>query len=189
MIGPLWAVGVDPEHLGRKRIFIARAEHGAGRLEGFLACNPCRQGAMWVMETCRRRPDAVRGTTPFLMHQAMQTFRAEGVRWVSLCLIPGLRCQTPMPGDSRLARWGLVVGTRYCGLVFDTAGAYHFKTRFRPYFESRYLCVYPKVTLGSSWALIRLLGVLRLDLGKVAGLLAQRWQKRTSRASLLGGRE
>ena len=158
--------------------------HGAGRIEGFLVCNPCRQGALWAMETCRQRPDAVRGTIPFLMHQAMQTFQGEGVSWVSLCLIPGLRCQTPLAGDSRLARWGLALGTRYFGLVFDTAGAYHFKTRFRPRFENRYLCVHPRVTLGFSWALIRLLGVLRLDLGKVVRLLASRWQKRASRATL-----
>ena len=180
-----WLQGhFDPEHLGRRRIFIARARHGAGRIEGFLVCNPCRQGALWAMETCRQRPDAVRGTIPFLMHQAMQTFQGEGVPRVSLCLIPGLRCQVPLAGDSRLARWGLTLGTRYFGLVFDTTGAYHFKTRFRPYFENRYLCVYPRVTLGSSWALIRLLGVLRLDLGKVVSLLASRWKKRALRATL-----
>jgi phosphatidylglycerol lysyltransferase len=136
------------------------------------------------METYRQRPDAVRGTIPFLMQQAIETFKREGVPRVSLCLIPGLRCQTPLAGDSALARRGLVAGTRYFGLVFDTAGAYHFKTRFRPYFENRYLCVYPRVTFGSGWAIIRLLGVLRLDIPKLFGLLAARWKKRASRATL-----
>ncbi len=120
----------------------------------------------------------------FLMHQAMRIFQREGIPRVSLCLIPGLRCQTPLPGDSTLARWGLVAGTRYFGLVFDTAGAYHFKTRFRPYFENRYLCMHPKMTIGSSWALIRLLGVLRLDAAKLVRLFAARWKKRASRATL-----
>ena len=76
---------------------------------------------MWAMETYRQRHDAVRGTIPFLMQQAIETFKSEGVPRVSLCLIPGLRCQTPLAGDSALARRGLVAGTRYFGLVFDTA--------------------------------------------------------------------
>ena len=174
----------DPQDLDRKRIFVARSRHGGGRVEGFLACNPCQNGALWAMETYRQRHDAVRGAIPFLMHQAIETFKSEGVRRVSLCLIPGLRCQTPLAGDSALARRGLVAGTRYFGLVFDTAGAYHFKTRFRPRFENRYLCVYPRVTFGSAWAMIRLLGVLRLDTPKLFGLLAARWKKRALRATL-----
>jgi phosphatidylglycerol lysyltransferase len=174
----------DPGCLGRKRIFVARADQGTGRIEGFLACNPGKNGAMWTLETYRRRPDAVRGTIPFLMHQVMQILRREGVPRVSLCLIPGLGCQEPLPGDSRLARWGIVVGTRYFNLLMDNAGAYHFKTRFRPRFESRYLCVRPKMSLGSAWALIRLLGVLKLDLRKLGRVLAERWKKRSARATL-----
>ena len=115
------------------------------------------------METCRQRPDAVRGTTAFIMHQAMQQFKAEGVLRVSLCLLPGLRCGNPLPGDSAMVRWGLAIGTgRFCP-AFETAGAYHFKSRFRPHFESRYLCVRPRMTLGTAVAFIRLLGVMKLD--------------------------
>jgi phosphatidylglycerol lysyltransferase len=176
----------DPKHLGRKRIFVARAEHGKGRIEGFLACNPCAEGATWVLETYRQRPDAVRGTIPFLMHQVMDELKGEGVARVSLCLIPGLRCQQPLPGDSRLARWGLAAGTRYFGWIFDTAGAYHFKSRFRPRFESRYLCVRPKMTFGSAWALVEMLGVLKMDVRKLCQTLANRWRKRASRGTLQG---
>ena len=158
----------DPRRLGRKRIFIARSHWGSGRIEGFLACNPAQNGAMWSMETYRQRPDAVRGTIPFLLHQAMQALKSDGVQTASLCLIPGLRCDQPLPGDSPLVRWGIVFGTQRCNLIFDAAGAYHFKSAFRPRYESRYLCVMPRMTLGSAWAFIRLLGVLKLDFRKMA---------------------
>ena len=176
--------GFDPARLGRKRVFVARRDGGRGRIEGFLACNPCQRGRTWVLETCRQRPDAVRGTIPFLMHEVMHVLRAEGVRQVSLCLIPGLRCRAPLAGDSRMARWGLVAGTRYFNLIFDTAGAYHFKSRFRPRFENRYLCVRPRMSLATAVAFVRLVGVLRLDLRKLGREIARRWRKRSSRATL-----
>ena len=173
--------GFDVRRLGRKRIFVAR---GDGRIEGFLACNPCG-GGTWVIETCRQRPDAVRGTTAFMIHQAMRHFQAEGAPRASLCLLPGLRCSTPLPGDSPLVRWGLAIGTgRFCP-AYETAGAYHFKSRFRPRFEGRYLCVRPRMTLGTALAFIRLMGVMKLDLGKLVNLALGRWKKRVSRASLL----
>ena len=176
--------GFDPQQMGRKRIFIARADEGAGRIEGFLACNPCDDGRTWVMETFRQRPDAVRGTIPFLMHQVMRQLKDEDVQRVSLCLIPGLGCREPLSGDSALARWGLVIGTQRFNLVFDTAGAYHFKSRFRPRFESRYLCVRPQMSLGAAMAFIRLLGVMKVDFGKIFQLAVNRWRKRVSRATL-----
>jgi phosphatidylglycerol lysyltransferase len=173
----------DPRRLGQKRLFVARNRAG-GRIQGFVACNPCG-GRTWVMETCRQRPDAVRGTTAFIIHQAMQQFKAEGVLRVSLCLLPGLRCGTPLPGDSRMVRWGLAIGTgRFCP-AFETAGAYHFKSRFRPRFENRYLCVRPRMTFGTAVAFIRLLGVMELDPRRLVRLAVERWRKRASRATLL----
>lgn len=180
---------LDPENLGRKRIFIARADSGRGRIEGFLACNPGMNGDFWSFEIYQHRPDAVRGTIPFLMHQAMQVLQREGARYVSLCLVPGVNCQQRRPGDSALARWGLVIGTQYFGFLFDAAGMYHFKSRFRPRFESRYLCVCPKVTLGSSWAFIRLLGVLRLDWRKIARMAWQRLRKPAGREPVSASEE
>ena len=173
----------NPRRLGKKRLFVARG-CDAGRIEGFVACNPC-SGKTWVMETCRQRPDAVRGTATFLMHQAMQQFQVEGALRASLCLVPGLRCGNPLPGDSAMVRWGLAIGTGGFNPAFETAGAYHFKSRFRPHFESRYLCARPRMTLGTAIAFIRLLGVMKLDPRKLIGLALDRWKKRASRATLL----
>jgi len=173
-----------PEQMGRRRLFIARAQQGRGRVEGFLVCHPCLDGARWVFETYRHRPDAVRGVCAFLMHEAMRTLETDGARSVSLCLVPGLRCRQPLPGDSALARWSLVVGTKYFGMIHDTAGMYHFKSRFRPRFENRYVCVRPRITLAWAWGLVRMLGVLRLDPRVVVADSLGRWRKRKTRKTL-----
>ena len=172
----------------RKRIFIARAQAGAGRLEGFLICNPAADGKRWVLEVYRHRPDAVRGTVPFLMHQAMQVLAAEGVDEASLCLIPGLNCAEPLRGDSPLVRRSMVWGTRYFSFIFDAAGLYHFKSRFRPQFENRYVCVFPRVTLGSAWAFVRLVSVLKLDARKSLRIALDRLRKLAQRSKLADGR-
>ena len=158
----------DAAHLGRRRLFIARSDNGAGRIEGFLLCNPCLNGTRWAFETYRRRPDAIRGTMPYLMHEAMRQLQTEGVASVSLCLVPGLRCETPIPGDSPLARWSMVIATRHFSFIHDTRGMYHFKSRFRPIFVNRYLAVRPRLTLGSAWSFVRTLGVLDLHPGNLA---------------------
>jgi phosphatidylglycerol lysyltransferase len=191
----------DPESLGRRRIFVARSETGhnnvetghndvdnaqgpLGRIEGFLVCNPFHNGRGWAFEIYRQRPDAVRGTIPFLMHEAIQTLREENAQRVSLCLVPGLRADEALPHDSALVRRGLTIGSRYFNFIFDTAGLYHYKSRFRPNFESRYLCARPAVTLGSAWSLVRLLGVLDIDAGKLARVIAHRLRHRGHRATL-----
>ncbi len=174
----------DLAHMGRRRLFVAKSEEGMGRIEGFLLCNPCLDGTRWAFETYRRRPDAIRGTMPFLMHQAMQQMQSEGVESVSLCLVPGLRCETPLPGDSPLARWSMVLATRYFSCIHDTRGMYHFKSRFRPRFASRYLAVRPRLSLGSAWSFVRVLGVLDLRLGNLVRQAAQRVRSAASRRTL-----
>jgi phosphatidylglycerol lysyltransferase len=172
----------NPHFLGRRRVFAARDK--TGRIEGFLVCHPYRNGASWAFEIYRQRPDAVRGTVPFLMHETIRTLQEQDARRVSLCLVPGLRADGGLPGDSILVRRGLLLGSRYFSFIFDTAGLYHFKSRFRPTFESRYLCARPKVTLGSAWSLVRLLGVLELDAGKMARVIVRRLRQRGRRATM-----
>ena len=72
------------------------------RIEGFAACNPCG-GRTWVMETCRQRPDAVRGTTAFIMHQAMRQF--QGRRRAPRFALPAAGSALP-PAASRRQRDG-----------------------------------------------------------------------------------
>lgn len=173
----------DPHRLGRKRVFVARADHGAGRIEAFLVCNPFADGDQWAFEIYRHRPDAVRGTIAFLMHETVELLQEEKAGRVSLCLVPALRCGQPLPGDSPLARWGFVL-SKHFNFIYDSTGLYHFKSRFRPEFENRYMCVWPKVTVGSAWAFIRLIGVFELSPLKIARNCFARIRKHASRATL-----
>lgn len=170
----------DPERLGRRRVFAAWSDR---RIEAILVCNPYCNGDCWAFETYRRQPDAVRGAVPFLMHETIEILKREDARRVSLCLVPGLRAQKAMTGDSPLVRRALTVGSRYFNFVFDAAGQYHYKSRFRPRYEERFLCARPAVDLPAAWAMVRLLGVLDVDQGKLARAVARQvfrpWRRRT----------
>ena len=70
----------NPECLHRRRTFAAVAGGGAGRAEGFVVCTPYRDGKAWGIEMYRARPDAIRGTIPFLIHATMQALKCEALR-------------------------------------------------------------------------------------------------------------
>jgi phosphatidylglycerol lysyltransferase len=175
---------IDNHRLGLRRLFVARSGHGAGRMEGFVICNPMLGGTMWSTELYRHRRDAVRGTIAYLFHHLMQQLQAEGVSRVGLCLDPGLRTDTPIPGDSFLVRRGMSFSDRHLGLVFDNAGLRHFKTRFRPRYENRYICARPGVSFGSLLAFVSVFGVFNLSYSKLARIIIDRLRKRASRKTL-----
>ncbi len=175
---------IDTHDLGLRRLFIARSSHGAGRIEGFVVCNPILGGTKWATELYRHRLDSVRGTVAFLFHHILQQLQAEGVRQVPMCLDPGRGLETPMPGDSFLIRGGLHYGSKYLGGIFDFAGVQHFKSRFRPRYENRYVCALPKVSFGSVIAFLRVFGVFNLNLGNVARIMVERARKRVARKTL-----
>jgi phosphatidylglycerol lysyltransferase len=178
-------VGQLADHpLGLRRLFVARGDNGAGRIEGFVVCNPMRSGTQWAAEIFRHRQDGVRGTIPFLLHQTARQLQAEGVRGMSLCLIPGLRCSTPLEGDSFLIRRGLSLMEHGFGWVYDIAGMRHFKSRFRPRYEDRYLCSLPGISVGSICAMLGAFGGLRLSVSQVVRIAFERLRKRNTRATL-----
>ena len=170
----------DPDVIGRKRIFLCRS---ADRIEGFVICNPCLNGTEWALDLFRQRPDAPRGTVAFLIHQTLELLKKEQIDRASLCLVPALGCQDRLPGDSRLIRWGLNLG-RHFNVVFDLAGLYHFKSRFRPRFENRYVCSLPRTTVGSVWTFTRLSGALNVSPHKLLRVARVHWQKRARRLTL-----
>ncbi|HEY4263158.1 MAG TPA: DUF2156 domain-containing protein, partial [Schlesneria sp.] len=143
---------IGTHEIGRRRVFVVRSEHGFGRIEGFVVCNPMRDGAMWATEMYRRRIDAVKGTMAYLFRYAIDQFQSEGATRVGMCLDPSLRCSEKLPGDSPIIRFGMTWGEAGMALVFDLAGIRHFKSRFRPRYENRYCCVYPKASFCSVFA-------------------------------------
>src|SRR5262249_30211447 len=139
---------VTPPTWDRRRLFVARSENGAGRIEGFLICLPFDGGQQWSIETYRHRLDAPRGVVAYMIHQAAECLKLEGVQAVSLCLCPAMRYEK-LPGDSWIIRRRLQFGFNYASAFFDMPGEYHFKSRFRPRFVRRFICHWPHASVGS----------------------------------------
>jgi len=177
---------IESHELGLRRLFVARGGGGAGRIEGFVVCNPINDGASWSTELYRHRPDSVRGTVAFMFHHVMQALQAEGIDSLALCLDPARNCSTPRAGDSWMVRRGMTFADQFLGVVFDFAGLRHFKSRFRPRYENRYICARPAVSPGALWAFINISGGLRLDLTKLSRAIVERFSKRAQRKTLAG---
>lgn len=169
---------LDFQNLGRKRIFLARADEGRGRIEAVVVANPYQSGTAWAFEIFRHRRDAVRGVAPYLKQVVIEQLKAEGAQQVSLCLIPGLNCQTIRTGDSGLVRRALTWTSRHLNSLYDCSGLHHYKSRFRPRLENRYICTFPRVSPMSFLTTVHLTGLLRLSPVKVARLVWRHWMSR-----------
>ena len=165
----------DPHRLGRRRLFVARHPI-TQRTEGFLVISPMDNGTAWAFETYRKRRDAVRGTIPFLFREVTDRLQNEGVRRVSLCLVPGRGIQhdTSATADARV-RWLLGLWYGRLNLNFNASGQDYFKSHFRPRYVDRYICVYPYNSWVSILSFLRTSGALQINLGncawKIAGAL------------------
>ncbi|MCA9074628.1 MAG: DUF2156 domain-containing protein [Planctomycetaceae bacterium] len=180
-----FVVGRLGEHeLGLRRLFIARSDEGRGRIEGFVVLNPMAGGRRWATEIYRYRPDAVRGTVAYIIHQLMLQLITEGVQQVGLCMIPGRNCEQPNEGDAWLIRNVFSYSKRLLNGVFDAAGLEHFKTRFRPQFEDLYVCTPARPSIGAFWTFFQETGIMHINLRNMLKVAAGRLRKRTSRKQL-----
>lgn len=174
---------ITSHRIGYRRLFVARSQNGMGRMEGFVLCNPILGGERWATEMYRHRTDSIRGTVPFLFHYAMQQFQREGVESATLCLLPGVRCE-PIPGDSACFRRYLRFGGKYLNFIFDVAGINHFKSRFRPRYENRYVCSTPRASLSTVLAYQSVLKICNFSGRKCASIVWDRLNKRAERKNL-----
>jgi phosphatidylglycerol lysyltransferase len=120
----------------------------------------------------------------FLFHHVFQQLQEEGVEQIPMCLDIGRNIDTPTPGDSFLIRRGQSFLRRYTGLIFDFSGVHHFKSRFRPRYENRYVCTSPNATVGSLIAYLLVSGSCRLNPWNLACSVVNRIRKRSTRKSL-----
>jgi phosphatidylglycerol lysyltransferase len=178
----------DAERLHRRRVFVAIADGGVGRAEGFVVCTPYREGKAWGLEMYRSRADSVRGTIPFLMHATMNLLRREGVEEASLCLMPAVGCDqrrpAPAPRDSWVIHAYARITHRFLNVILDTPGISHFKTRFRPRAESVYCSVWPAASVGPLHAMLSTWGTLEFSLSRVLVRGLRRLRTRRQRATL-----
>lgn len=171
---------------GRRRLFVAYSQGSPSRIEGFVIALPMMNGRQWSFEMYRHRVDAIRGVVPHLFHEAMIRMKKEGAEAVSLCLIPGLGCEGKRSGDNVLTRVGLSFGKKHLNFLFDFAGLYHFKSRFRPRYESRYICSRPRSTPMSTLVFFRMSGMLTFSPRKVGKNFIAKHLKRSQRKQLAG---
>jgi phosphatidylglycerol lysyltransferase len=153
----------DPRVLGRRRLFVAR-DRANQRIEGFLVTSPMENGTAWAFETYRKRHDAVRGTIAFLFREAIDRLQAEGAQRVSLCMVPGkgVRADTSNNADARV-RWLLNLWYDRLDFVFSASGQDYFKSRFRPRYVDRYICVYPRNSWTSIYSFLKTSGALQIN--------------------------
>jgi phosphatidylglycerol lysyltransferase len=176
--------GTLGEHdLGHRRLFLAETHYdGRRRIEGYVVCNPMRNGQAWSTEIYRHRADAVRGTVAFLFHQIALQMKEERVEQISLCIAPGRNCEEPIPNEKPLVRKSLLWFRKRGSALFDMQGICYFKSRFRPRYENCYVCLppdarmFPKLVafggvLATAWAI----GVWRINPFKLLRLC---WRKR-----------
>jgi phosphatidylglycerol lysyltransferase len=171
-----------PLDMGHKRLFVARR---GDDVEAFIVLNPCLGGTTWAIEMYRRRDDATRGVIPFAMLQAMRRLQTEGAAFCSLSLIPAVRCERAVKGDSNAARVGCVLWWNYGNWIFDLRGIYHFKSRFRPEYRDMYIVALPKASVLSMIAMGRTWGLMSfnpLRLLRRSGEKIAKWSSRRSLA-------
>lgn len=157
----------DPLLLFRRRLFVARSKT-TGRIEGFLACSPMYNGKSWAFETYRKRQESPRGTIPFLFRTVIDRLQADGVRNVSLCLVPGrgldINAKTP---SSKMVSFAMSLWYKRLNFLFNTKGQDYFKSRFRPRYADRYICVTPKTSVRSMISFLVATGGIRPHLGNL----------------------
>jgi phosphatidylglycerol lysyltransferase len=154
---------LQPDQLGRRRLFIAENEE-TRRIEGFVVANPMRGGKGWGFEMYRKRQDAPRGCVPFLIKWIIDALKSEGVEEASLCMLLWKDThQFAGKRTSPLARWGLAVAYHVGDFFYNTKGMTHFKTRFRPELSNCYVCVTPKITVLSCIDFFRVIGAFSFN--------------------------
>lgn len=163
-----------PHVLQRRRLFVARRLN-EDTIEAFLACSPVDGGRGWAFETYRKRRNSTRGVTAFIFRTAIDRLRDEGVEHVSLCLIPGrnVKQSTIGNGDWRI-QTVLSIWFDRMDFLFNAKGQDHFKSRFRPEYAERFLCVAPGNSITSLWSFLKTTGAINCNWGNLAALFCQR---------------
>ncbi|HET6976403.1 MAG TPA: DUF2156 domain-containing protein [Pyrinomonadaceae bacterium] len=154
------------EHPSAKRYFIARAESGLGRIEGFIVCEPIYGRSGYYLDVTRRRLDCVRGTMELLTAEIMRVLREEGCEMASMGLAPLALLDDPDLLDHPvLARLMRFVYERV-NLNYDFKLLYRYKAKYHPHtWEPRYFCFNQRrLSLGMLYAVVQVRNALSLEM-------------------------
>ena len=145
------------EQRSAKRYFIARSGGGAGRIEGFIVCEPIYGRNGYYLDVTRRRGDAVRGTMELLTSETLRLLYAEGYEMASMGLAPLALLDDPdLSGHPRLTSLMRFVYQRV-NSNYDFKLLYRYKAKYHPHaWEPRYFCFNQKrLTLRMAYAVVQ----------------------------------
>ncbi|HZC08383.1 MAG TPA: phosphatidylglycerol lysyltransferase domain-containing protein [Ktedonobacterales bacterium] len=136
----------------------------SGRVCAFQTWTPLFAGSGWALDVMRRAPSAPPGVTELLIAETIAGAKAQGSVRMSLGLAPlagldasaheGAPCsascdESPTPDRAALSRLERGVGFLHQRrlLLGDYSSLYHFKAKWRPIWEPRYLLVSDRAAL------------------------------------------
>jgi phosphatidylglycerol lysyltransferase len=140
-----------------KRYFIARSGGDAGRIEGFIVCEPIYGRNGFYLDVTRRRVDAVRGTMELLTTEILRSLRAEGYEMASMGLAPLALLDDPdLSGHPHLTSLMRFAYQRV-NSDYDFKLLYRYKAKYHPHaWEPRYFCFNQKrLTLRMVYAVVQ----------------------------------
>lgn len=159
-----FCVGRFEPHRLREEWLAVAWDPRARRVEGFLTWRPIPARRGWALDLMRRRDDASPGTMELLVTHSVEAARARGDAMVSLSLSALAHVDEPGaeeaaaaaagaraavdPDAARAVRTALQAArareflSQHLARFYDFKGLFHWKKKFDPSFEDRYL-VYP----------------------------------------------
>jgi len=148
-----------------KRYFIARAEGGAGRVEGFIVCEPIFGRRGYYLDVTRRRCDAVRGTMELLTSEIFRLLQAEGYGMASMGLAPLALLDDPDLADHRLLARLMRFVYQRVDFRYDFKRLYRYKAKYHPHaWEPRYFCFNQRrLSISMLYAMINVRNAATLD--------------------------
>jgi len=154
------------ERPSAKRYFIARSNNGAGRIEGFVVCEPIYRRSGYYLDVTRRRSDAIRGTMELLSTEILHLLGEEGFEMASMGLAPLALLDDPDLLDHPvLARLMRFVFDKV-SIGYDFKLLYRYKAKYHPHtWEPRYFCFNQRrLSLSMLYAVIQVRNAITLEM-------------------------
>jgi lysylphosphatidylglycerol synthetase-like protein (DUF2156 family) len=153
------------ERPSAKRYFIARSRNGAGRIEGFIVCEPIFGRNGYYLDVTRRRSDAVRGTMELLTTEILRLLREEGYGMASMGLAPLALLDDPDLVDHPLLTRLMRFVYQRVNVSYDFKLLYRYKAKYQPHaWEPRYFCFNQRrMSLGMLYAVIKVRNAINLE--------------------------
>jgi len=154
------------ERPSAKRYFIARSNNGAGRIEGFVVCEPIYRRSGYYLDVTRRRSDAIRGTMELLSTEILHLLGEEGFEMASMGLAPLALLDDPDLLDHPVLAWFMRFVFDKVNIGYDFKFLYRYKAKYHPHtWEPRYFCFNQRrLSLSMLYAVIQVRNAITLEM-------------------------